>query len=993
MLLHWSFDEGTGATTQDSSGNGLDGQVGAHWTDSLSGKALLLDGTSQHIVKTHVPEGKRFGTSSWTFMAWVKPTELSIEGPQNQRRIFSFGTYPTANIVIDLTGTGILTSYFCYANETGDIISTGASSSQKVEAGAWAQVAVVCDRENRRIWSYVNGYARQAAEIAADFTGDFVLGGDLTVGSPWHNYWGLMDEVRIYRRALPKSEVQENFDQLKEIYAVQESPEIIAAKKHDQVQEVFDEVTRLWKNGDFRVVRVHCQKIMADDDNPAHFRSYAHLRLAQSYVAEENRAAATLAYGELQGEDTYPAVHRFEAGERLEELRREDQDLPLRDPVATRVVVPPIAAVVREVFVAPHGSDSNSGSREKPLASLARARDMVRAMKSTAAKGAIAVTILPGEYKVTETFALTAEDSGTVQSPIVYRAAEQRTAVLYGGARLTGFTAVTDDVILDRLPTEVREKVVQCDLRARGITDYGSLQVRGFAQPPAPPTMELYFEGKPMILARWPNEGFVEIKSLIDGGSRAEGRPSVFEYLSDRHARWTRAKDPWLFGYFQYLWADATIRIAEIDVVQHTITTDEPYHYSGRGMTTEQGIIYYAFNLLEEIDQPGEWYLDRDAGMLYFYPPSDPANAVVEIGMLSTPMITADNVSNLRFEGLVFDLGRYNGIRISNSTRCLVAGCEIRRMAGNGITIAGGTANGILGCDIHTIGRRATEVMGGDRETLTPGGHFVENCVIRDFGRIDRTYTPAIQLEGVGNRVAHNLMTDCPSSVMRIEGNDHVIEFNEVRDAVQESDDQGAMELFRNATYRGVVFRYNRFTDIGKTGDEVAVHGQAGIRLDDAISGVQIYGNIFQRSANGKFGGIQMNSGRDNTIDNNLFIDCKQGISGGWFSSNQVWKDLAAGKSLAGFYINERYLSRYPLMGRMLEPPGINHLWRNVFYRCGTMSNGNPAYLDFLGNSAYPQAGGDFPWQSQAQFAADTGFHPIPVDEIGLYSDRYRNLK
>ena len=79
----------------------------------------------------------------------------------------------------------------------------------------------------------------------------------------------------------------------------------------------------------------------------------------------------------------------------------------------------------------------------------------------------------------------------------------------------------------------------------------------------------------------------------------------------------TRANDPWLFGYWHFLWADATIKIGKIDTEAKTITTAEPYHYGGRGMSNTQGIIYYAFNLLEEIDQPGEWYLDREAGILY----------------------------------------------------------------------------------------------------------------------------------------------------------------------------------------------------------------------------------------------------------------------------------------------------------------------------------------------------------------------------------------
>jgi len=206
--------------------------------------------------------------------------------------------------------------------------------------------------------------------------------------------------------------------------------------------------------------------------------------------------------------------------------------------------------------------------------------------------------------------------------------------------------------------------------------------------------------------------------------------------------------------------------------------------------------------------------------MLYFWPPSDPSAATVEIGLLDEPMVTLTDVTHVRFEGLVFDLSRYNCMIVTDGEQCLIAGCTVKRFAGNGITIAGGSRCGILGCDIETIGRRATEIIGGDRRTLTPGGHFVENCRIHDFGRIDRTYTPAIQLEGVGHRVAHNLLYDCPSSVLRIEGNDHLIEYNEVHRSVRESDDQGSMELFYNPTYRGVIFRYNLFHHNGKTGKE-----------------------------------------------------------------------------------------------------------------------------------------------------------------------------
>jgi hypothetical protein len=997
LLLHWTFDEGSGATTKDVSGNGLDGAVTAAWTASPAGQALLFDGTPQRLLTVTVPEPLRFGTGSWTFMAWLQPTQFTIEDRQNQRRVFAFGQYPDAYLVIDLMGNGALSCYFCYKDGAGQAVSAGAGAALALRTGEWAHVALACDRAAGQIAMYINGVAQGPTDLPPGFAGDFGLSGELTLGNGWHNYWGLMDEVKVYRRALARAEVRQEFTARKDTFKVSESPEAAAMEVREQLSETMAVANQAWAASDFAAVRAAYAKVLAVTTAPAPLRSYAHLRLAQSYVAVGDTVAAASEYETIAATATYPDVHRFEATECRRELERLSRGLPARDPLASRTAVPALPPVAAEVFVAPQGDDAQDGTAQRPFASLGRARDAVRALRARGTAGPIVVRIRAGEYTVTETLALTAADSGTAAGPVVYRADEPGKAVFYGGARLSGFVPVTERAILDRLPAEARGKVLQCDLKALGITDYGELRVRGFGQPPSPPTLEVYVNGHPQTPARWPNQGFVRITSLVEPGSKAEGKPAVLGYESDRHARWGQAEDVWLFGYFRYLWADAAIKVGAIDTTAHTITTAAPYEYGG-GMDAGQGIIYYVFNLLEEIDQPGEWYLNRSTGMLYLYPPTDLAAAVVEVGLLSTPMVTLDQVADVRFEGLVFDLARGNGIVITDSERCLVAGCTVKRLAGNGIMVSGGSRNMLLGCDIHMIGRRATEVSGGDRETLTPGAHTVENCRIHAFGRIDRTYTPAIQLEGVGHRVAHNLMYDCPSSVMRIEGNDHLIEFNEVHSAVQESDDQGAMELFRNPTFRGVIFRYNRFRHVGKTGSEGAVHGQAGIRFDDAISGMLVYSNVFYRSANGNFGAIQMNSGRDNIMDNNLFADCKQGVSGGWHPGNSVWKLIEDGQKPADFYTSDLYLSRYPEVATMMVATGINHLWRNVFYRCGRVVTGNQATLDLFENGVFPDtdpgfvdaAAGDFRLQPGAPLLATVGFRPIPLDEIGLYADTYR---
>ena len=997
LLLHWNLDEGAGPTTRDRSGNGLDGSVKAAWADSPSGKALFFDGTSARMVTLQLPEEKRLGRESWTFLAWVKPTQLSVEDPQNQRRIFSFGSYPDANVVIDVTGAGKLSPYLCYKAPGGNLVSAGASSAHAIKPGEWAHLAVVCDRASGRVWCYVNGFPDTPADLPRGFDGDFSLGGNLTLGSGWHNYWGLLDEVKIHRTALSRAEVKREFERLRGAFEPVVSAAALAAERREALAATLAEANRAWATGDFAAVRMHCAGIVAAPETTPQFRSYAHLRLAQSHAAEGQPAAARAEYDRIQAEPNYPEVHRAEARQCVREIDREARGLPPRDPIASRTPVAPVPSFAAGVFLAPLGDDQNDGSRARPFATLTRARDEVRALKTRGVQGAIAVTALPGEYPVTQSLDLGSQDSGTAGAPVVYRAEQAGTAVFYGGARLKDFAPVTDPAVLERLPEESRGQVMQSDLRARGLTNYGQLRVRGFGQPPSPPTLELYFNGTPQTLARWPNEGFVGVRRLLARGAKATGAPSVIEYDSDRHARWTAAKDAWLFGYFRYLWADATIKVGTINPAARTLTTAEPYDYGG-GMTTEQGIAYYAFNLLEEIDRPGEWYLDRDRGVLYLFPPSDPATATIELGMLAAPMVVAKNARHIRMEGLVFDLARYDGLRFEDCEDCLVAGCTVSRLGGTGIIVQGGRSNTLFGCDLRTLGRRGAEVIGGDRATLTPGGHVVENCRIHDFGRIDRTYTPAIQLEGVGHRVAHNFLYDCPSSVLRIEGNDHVIEFNDVHSAVRESDDQGAMELFGNPTYRGVVFRHNRFRNVGKTGAESAVHGQAAIRFDDAISGMLVYGNVFVRSANGHFGAIQMNSGRDNVIDNNLFVDCAQGISGGWYENNALWAQLRAGKAPPVFHTNELYRARYPALDRMLADGALNHVWRNVFFRCGPETTGNRAHLDLMENGLFPEANpgfenpaaGDYRLKRDARLFATVGFKPVPVDEIGLYEHRYR---
>ena len=539
---------------------------------------------------------------------------------------------------------------------------------------------------------------------------------------------------------------------------------------------------------------------------------------------------------------------------------------PARKPEANRQRLRPLPAPAVTYFVAPGGSDAQEGSIKKPFATLERARDAIRAQKTRdeLPPGGVTVYLRGGTYPVTNTFTLTDIDSGNVGAPVVYRAWQDEKPVFDGGFRVRGFKKVQDAAVLARLPPEARSKVRVADLKAQGYASFDAQKSYGYGLNNK--TMrELYQDGKPLQVARWPNTGTLKTGAVLDSTNR------VFTFTADRMSRWTQAADPMANGYWYHLWAVCAVPVA-INAAEGTITLKE--RPGGYGIREDHP--FYVLNLLEEIDQPGEWYLDRVSGLLYVWPVKHPWFSRLVVSRWDQPFINAQHVQEVVFQGLTFEYGQQHGLVLNECVNVTVAGCVIRRLGGTALTALQSANLKVYGNLLHTLGHTGMHIGGGNRKNLTSGQLVIENNDVGDFGRCSRTYNPAVLLEGCGARVAHNHFHHAPSSAMRIEGNDHLVEFNQVDHVVQESDDQGGIDMWGNPSYRGVVIRFNRWQDIG--GGEIPC-GQAGIRFDDAISGILVYGNLFERTSNGHFGGVQIHGGQNNIIDNNVFVGCRYGIS------------------------------------------------------------------------------------------------------------------
>ncbi|MEI8064593.1 MAG: LamG-like jellyroll fold domain-containing protein, partial [Verrucomicrobiota bacterium] len=553
----------------------------------------------------------------------------------------------------------------CYKpTAAGKSVSVWGSSTPCFKPATWMHVALITDRRNGKTTVYLNGREAGRSQFPAGWAGNLNLGNELTIGSTWQNYHGAMADVAVWRRALADAEVKSAFNAQRTAYGIKPGDGMTV---EEALADLADQGNEAMVQKKTTAARSVFAKILGTPGVPPFWAAWAELRLAQSYRLDGSNSSAKDIYRRIQSRTTYLAHHRQEAAGLLQEMERTAQGLPARDVTESRTKLPAIERYAAEIWVAPDGNDANSGQPAKPVATLSRARDLVRELLRSV-KVPIAVILKNGEYRVNETLALSTEDSGGNGTPVVWKAAESGKAVLYGGMRLNGFVPVQDSAILARLVPEARGQILVCDLKSLGLQDYGNLAVRGFSQPPSPPTVELYVDGEPQTLARWPNEGFVDAGKLIAPGSITNGTPSVFEYLDNRHARWITAEDAWLFGYWQKLWADSTLEIGKIDTAAKRIVTAKPYDLGKRGMDDEQGIKYYAFNLLEELDRPGEWYLDRRTGKLYLWPTGDPQRQKIELGVLKVPFLATRETSNLRLEGLVFDLGRLTASKSTKAT-------------------------------------------------------------------------------------------------------------------------------------------------------------------------------------------------------------------------------------------------------------------------------------------------------------------------------------
>lgn len=530
------------------------------------------------------------------------------------------------------------------------------------------------------------------------------------------------------------------------------------------------------------------------------------------------------------------------------------------------------AEEVISIYVSPNGSDSNPGSEELPVKTAFKAKELASARKDRGKKR-IEVIFREGNYLLEETLSFGPEDSGSESFPIEYKAYGNEKVYFDGGFSFPeeSIKKLENSEMAERFPEEVRDKILCVDLSEAFIDKQipENSRIDHLWVNKSGPLMA-YFGTDKMTQARWPNEGEWTQTGKIVGvgvnnvaGEPSTGHGTTFTYLDDRIEKYKDIKNVWMYGRWMYDWAPSSTPIASIDTAKKTITTRDSNFAGYTGSKP-----YYYYDVPEELDIPGEYYIDRETKQLYFLPP-ETDNKTVYLTFLESPIIEMNNAHDIQFRNITFQGSRQENIVIKSCRRITVQNCVSRFSGFYNMDILGENYNIYIDSnEIYESGGGGIQAEGGDIKCLKDSGIFITNNHIYNFATYDTTGHPAIRLTGYHVVAANNTIHGGEHLAIAIAGASSVVEYNEIYDVLKSADDAAVIYMYNNGAAWNATIRNNYIHHSSEPG-LFKTTGCWGIYLDGRSSGLAIYENIFNELQ----GGVFINLGGNVKVHDNLFIN------------------------------------------------------------------------------------------------------------------------
>lgn len=662
-----------------------------------------------------------------------------------------------------------------------------------------------------------------------------------------------------------------------------------------------------------------------------------------------------------------------------------------------------LAAAPITLHVATNGTESGDGSAAKPFANLESARDAVRKLPE---RGRVPVEVIihGGTYYLSRPLVLTGEDSGSAAAPVTYAAAPNEKATLSGGVKL------------DLKWSDHKDGIMRAPLEAASAADISGDQ--------------LFVNGVMQRLARYPN---YDPKAKHYGGTAADA------ISPERIKRWSHPVRGIVHGLHQHEWGG-------FHYVIEGVNPDGSAKLEGGFQNNRRLGLHkqhrFVENIFEELDAPGEWFWDREKGVLYFYPPAgtDLASARVEMaGIKSLVEIRGSKegrAHDINIQGLAFtqtartfmltsepllrsDWTVYRGgaVFLEGAVDCAVANCDFDSVGGNavfvngfnrGVSISGNNISFAGGNGICFVGNasavRSPSFEYGESVPLadmdrTPGpksDDYPARCVARDnlihgAGQVEKQVAGVEISMAEEITVSHNSIYDLPRSGINLsEGTwgGHVIEFNDIFDTVKETGDHGSFNSWGRDRYwhpnRGLMDKMAAenpempFWDARKTTIMRNNRWRCDHGWDIDLDDGSSNYHIYNNLCLN--GGLKLREGFGRTVENNIMVNNS--------FHPHVW------------FQNSGDVFSHNIVTRGYFPIGMPKVWgklvdQNLFPEDGSLPKAQAQGLDPHSLAGDPQfvdpANGDYRVKEGSP-AFKIGFKNFPMDQFGVTSPRLRAL-
>jgi len=500
------------------------------------------------------------------------------------------------------------------------------------------------------------------------------------------------------------------------------------------------------------------------------------------------------------------------------------------------------------VYVAANGNDSwsgllaepNTGRTDGPVATLEGACRIARGQDGASRR----IVVQKGQYFFEETLLLTAADSG-----LTIEAAAGADVRFYGGKTVTGWKRDGGKFYSVGL-SGVKE----------GKWDFRALVVNG------------RYCGR----ARLPEKGFfkhlsrfkVPWMSTTGGGWKRKPTKqelNTLKYRPEDLGPWLDVKNAEITVY--HMWDESLVGLSGIDTESKTLTFSSPSSHPPGAFGVDR---YVVWNVREGMTQPGQFYVDRTAGKLVYWPlpGEDMTKAEVFAPTLESIIHIAGTkkspAKDITIRGLQlsvtttllmaggFGAGKFDGaVSVTNAENCRLIELEISNAGGQGVK-ASGNGLRVEKCHVHHTGACGIRCIGT--------GCVVADNHIHDAGL---TYPSAIAFQGGGKDclISHNEIHDCPYTAINCGGERNRIVHNLIYHAMKELHDGGGIYCFAG---RELVLRGNFIRDIIDTGG----YGASAYYLDERSEKCLVEGNLSIGIARPSHNHMAKN----NTIRGNVFI-------------------------------------------------------------------------------------------------------------------------